>query len=112
MVHCTIAGQSPSEATMSEPSDGTARRRDRPWIFRTYAGHSTAHDSNALYRRNLGKGQTGLSTAFDLPTQADWASTRPTAVAVIQPRPHGLDRRDCGNRYRRFSKRFDMSRAS
>lgn len=42
---------------------------DRPWIFRTYAGHSTAQKSNELYRRNLSKGQTGLSIAFDLPTQ-------------------------------------------
>ncbi len=42
---------------------------DRPWIFRTYAGHSTAEKSNALYRGNLAKGQTGLSIAFDLPTQ-------------------------------------------
>ncbi len=42
---------------------------DRPWIFRTYAGHSTAQKSNALYRKNLSKGQTGLSIAFDLPTQ-------------------------------------------
>ncbi len=42
---------------------------DRPWIFRTYAGHSTAEKSNALYRANLAKGQTGLSIAFDLPTQ-------------------------------------------
>ncbi|MDT0320270.1 protein meaA [Streptomyces millisiae] len=44
-------------------------RRDRPWLMRTYAGHSTARTSNELYRRNLGKGQTGLSVAFDLPTQ-------------------------------------------
>ena len=42
---------------------------DRPWIFRTYAGHSTAAKSNELYRGNLAKGQTGLSIAFDLPTQ-------------------------------------------
>lgn len=42
---------------------------DRPWIFRTYAGHSTAKKSNSLYRTNLAKGQTGLSIAFDLPTQ-------------------------------------------
>ena len=41
---------------------------DRPWIFRTYAGHSTAEKSNLLYRKNLSKGQTGLSIAFDLPT--------------------------------------------
>jgi len=46
-----------------------ARRKDKPWIFRTYAGHSTARESNALYRQNLAKGQTGLSIAFDLPTQ-------------------------------------------
>ncbi len=44
-------------------------QRDRPWIFRTYAGHSTAEASNKLYRDNLEKGQTGLSIAFDLPTQ-------------------------------------------
>ncbi|MEL6258493.1 MAG: methylmalonyl-CoA mutase family protein, partial [Pseudomonadota bacterium] len=42
---------------------------DKPWIFRTYAGHSTAEKSNALYRLNLSKGQTGLSIAFDLPTK-------------------------------------------
>ena len=46
--------------------------RDRPWIFRTYAGHSTAAASNALYRGNLAKGQTGLSVAFDLPTQTGY----------------------------------------
>ena len=43
--------------------------RERPWLMRTYAGHSSAKESNALYRRNLAKGQTGLSVAFDLPTQ-------------------------------------------
>jgi len=48
------------------------RERDRPWIFRTYAGHSTAEDSNKLYRTNLTKGQTGLSVAFDLPTQTGY----------------------------------------
>jgi (2R)-ethylmalonyl-CoA mutase len=48
--------------------------RDKPWIFRTYAGHSTARDSNALYRKNLAKGQTGLSVAFDLPTQTGYDS--------------------------------------
>ncbi|BBE73221.1 protein meaA [Oharaeibacter diazotrophicus] len=47
-------------------------RRDQPWIFRTYAGHSTAAASNALYRGNLAKGQTGLSVAFDLPTQTGY----------------------------------------
>src|SRR3569833_2317122 len=49
-------------------------KRDKPWIFRTYAGHSTAKDSNALYRKNLAKGQTGLSVAFDLPTQTGYDS--------------------------------------
>ncbi|MBI1204703.1 MAG: protein meaA [Rhodopseudomonas sp.] len=49
-------------------------QKDRPWIFRTYAGHSTAADSNALYRKNLAKGQTGLSVAFDLPTQTGYDS--------------------------------------
>ncbi|MFF4763959.1 protein meaA [Streptomyces sp. NPDC001292] len=46
--------------------------RDRPWLMRTYAGHSTAEASNELYRRNLAKGQTGLSVAFDLPTQTGY----------------------------------------
>ncbi|MEN8896599.1 MAG: protein meaA [Yoonia sp.] len=48
--------------------------KDRPWLFRTYAGHSTAAASNALYRGNLAKGQTGLSVAFDLPTQTGYDS--------------------------------------
>ncbi len=48
--------------------------KDRPWLFRTYAGHSTAEKSNALYRGNLAKGQTGLSVAFDLPTQTGYDS--------------------------------------
>ncbi|MCD0483195.1 protein meaA [Streptacidiphilus sp. ASG 303] len=47
-------------------------QRDRPWLMRTYAGHSSAKESNALYRRNLAKGQTGLSVAFDLPTQTGY----------------------------------------
>ena len=47
-------------------------QRDKPWIFRTYAGHSTAAESNALYRSNLARGQTGLSVAFDLPTQTGY----------------------------------------
>lgn len=48
--------------------------KDRPWLFRTYAGHSTAKASNSLYRGNLAKGQTGLSVAFDLPTQTGYDS--------------------------------------
>jgi (2R)-ethylmalonyl-CoA mutase len=58
----------------SELPTGQAPRRDKPWIFRTYAGHSTAAASNELYRRNLSKGQTGLSVAFDLPTQTGYDS--------------------------------------
>ena len=49
-----------------------ANRRDEPWLMRTYSGHSTAAASNALYRTNLTKGQTGLSIAFDLPTQTGY----------------------------------------
>jgi len=52
----------------------TQVQKDRPWLFRTYAGHSTAEASNALYRSNLAKGQTGLSVAFDLPTQTGYGS--------------------------------------
>ncbi|MFD8368726.1 protein meaA [Streptomyces hygroscopicus] len=51
---------------------GAPRPKDRPWLMRTYAGHSTAEASNELYRRNLAKGQTGLSVAFDLPTQTGY----------------------------------------
>jgi (2R)-ethylmalonyl-CoA mutase len=54
---------------MPYPTDG---ERDRPWVMRTYAGHSSAAASNKLYRRNLAKGQTGLSVAFDLPTQTGY----------------------------------------
>ncbi|WP_235013876.1 methylmalonyl-CoA mutase family protein, partial [Parafrankia sp. Ea1.12] len=52
--------------------DLPAYERDRPWIVRTYAGHSSPAESNVLYRRNLAKGQTGLSVAFDLPTQTGY----------------------------------------
>src|SRR6476646_4588582 len=54
------------------PLDLGRPERDKPWIFRTYAGHSTATESNKLYRGNLAKGQTGLSVAFDLPTQTGY----------------------------------------
>jgi len=57
--------------------------RDKPWIFRTYAGHSTAAASNALYRKNLSKGQTGLSVAFDLPTQTGYDSDHPHAKGEV-----------------------------
>src|SRR5579875_3851526 len=57
--------------------------RDKPWIFRTYAGHSTAAASNALYRTNLAKGQTGLSIAFDLPTQTGYDPDDPPAAGEV-----------------------------
>jgi (2R)-ethylmalonyl-CoA mutase len=57
--------------------------RDKPWIFRTYAGHSTAAASNALYRTNLSKGQTGLSVAFDLPTQTGYDSDHALAKGEV-----------------------------
>ncbi|MGC0422955.1 (2R)-ethylmalonyl-CoA mutase [Embleya sp. AB8] len=69
-----MASQTPS-AQPSQPSplpQPAATERDRPWVMRTYAGHSSATASNALYRRNLAKGQTGLSVAFDLPTQTGY----------------------------------------
>jgi ethylmalonyl-CoA mutase len=56
------------EAAMTPP------KKEAPWLFRTYAGHSTARASNALYRNNLSRGQTGLSVAFDLPTQTGYDS--------------------------------------
>src|SRR4051812_16138515 len=56
-----------------------ARKADSPWIFRTYAGHSSAQASNALFRHNLAAGQTGLSIAFDLPTQCGYDADHPLA---------------------------------
>ncbi len=57
--------------------------RDKPWMFRTYAGHSTADKSNALYKMNLAKGQTGLSIAFDLPTQTGYDSDHELARGEV-----------------------------
>jgi ethylmalonyl-CoA mutase len=58
-------------------------QKDRPWLFRTYAGHSTAAASNTLYRGNLAKGQTGLSVAFDLPTQTGYDSDHVLAKGEV-----------------------------
>jgi ethylmalonyl-CoA mutase len=60
-----------------------AAPRDKPWLFRTYAGHSTAAKSNELYRTNLAKGQTGLSIAFDLPTQTAYDSDHELARGEV-----------------------------
>src|SRR3954469_25184974 len=66
--------------------------KDRPWVMRTYAGHSTAAASNALYRTNLAKGQTGLSVAFHLPTQTGYDPDSPLARGEVGkvgvPVPH------------------------
>src|ERR671918_2350635 len=62
---------------------GNSPKRDKPWLFRTYAGHSTATASNTLYRKNLSKGQTGLSVAFDLPTQTGYDSDHPMARGEV-----------------------------
>ncbi len=61
----------------------TQTQKDRPWLIRTYAGHSTAKASNALYRGNLAKGQTGLSVAFDLPTQTGYDSDHTLARGEV-----------------------------
>ncbi len=72
---------------MAQANEPTAAARtaprDKPWIFRTYAGHSTARESNRLYRQNLAKGQTGLSIAFDLPTQTGFDSDHPLARGEV-----------------------------
>jgi (2R)-ethylmalonyl-CoA mutase len=68
------------------------QEKDRPWVMRTYAGHSSAADSNALYRKNLSKGQTGLSVAFDLPTQTGYDADHPLSRGEVGkvgvPVPH------------------------
>ncbi len=65
-------------------SEGEAKgKRDEPWLIRTYSGHSSAAASNALYRTNLQRGQTGLSVAFDLPTQTGYDSDHPLARGEV-----------------------------
>src|SRR5262245_55039374 len=61
----------------------TLPERDAPWVFRTYSGHTSARASNALYRLNLAKGQTGLSVAFDLPTQTGYDSDHALARGEV-----------------------------
>src|SRR5271156_339219 len=73
----------PSGTKPSRAKSGTKPSGTKPWIFRTYAGHSTAKASNELYRKNLGKGQTGLSVAFDLPTQTGYDSDHPLAKGEV-----------------------------
>jgi (2R)-ethylmalonyl-CoA mutase len=64
-------------------ADPTLPTRDKPWMMRTYSGHSTARASNELYRTNLAKGQTGLSIAFDLPTQTGYDADDPHAIGEV-----------------------------
>ncbi|MCB9390432.1 MAG: protein meaA [Acidimicrobiia bacterium] len=77
---------------MSEHVERSATPKDRPWVMRTYSGHSSAQASNALYRTNLAKGQTGLSVAFDLPTQTGYDPDNPLARGEVGkvgvPIPH------------------------
>ena len=69
--------------TPTPGSASAARVRDKPWVMRTYSGHSTAKASNELYRTNLAKGQTGLSIAFDLPTQIGYDPDSPEAAGEV-----------------------------
>ena len=64
-------------------NDAPKSQRDRPWVMRTYSGHSSAKASNELYKSNLEKGQTGLSIAFDLPTQTGYDPDHPLAVGEV-----------------------------
>jgi ethylmalonyl-CoA mutase len=74
------------------PQADRPQPKDKPWVMRTYAGHSSAAESNALYRRNLAKGQTGLSVAFDLPTQTGYDPDSPLSRGEVGkvgvPVPH------------------------
>ncbi|MEZ5830102.1 MAG: protein meaA [Dongiaceae bacterium] len=68
---------------MSNERTPQERKKEQPWLFRTYAGHSSAAASNALYRTNLARGQTGLSVAFDLPTQTGYDPDHPLAKGEV-----------------------------
>jgi (2R)-ethylmalonyl-CoA mutase len=82
MARKSARSTAPEKPTASRDKPSVAER-DKPWIFRTYAGHSTAAKSNALYRQNLAKGQTGLSIAFDLPTQTGYDSDHELARGEV-----------------------------
>jgi (2R)-ethylmalonyl-CoA mutase len=82
-VHETMLDQPQPDKARGDKPLREKPSRDKPWIFRTYAGHSTAAASNELYRNNLSKGQTGLSVAFDLPTQTGYDSDHPLAKGEV-----------------------------
>ncbi|TWT14025.1 protein meaA [Reyranella sp. CPCC 100927] len=73
----------PADTRSPVPATAAAPAKDRPWMIRTYSGHSTAKVSNALYRKNLARGQTGLSIAFDLPTQTGYDSDHALAKGEV-----------------------------
>jgi ethylmalonyl-CoA mutase len=81
-----------TDKQVAAAGDSERPAKDRPWVMRTYAGHSTATASNELYRRNLAKGQTGLSVAFDLPTQTGYDPDSPLSRGEVGkvgvPVPH------------------------
>ncbi|MCB9489188.1 MAG: protein meaA [Deltaproteobacteria bacterium] len=80
----SAAKDKPAEDAKKEHFDPLNNpNRDRPWVFRTYAGHSSAKASNELFRSNLAKGQTGLSVAFDLPTQTGYDSDHPLSYGEV-----------------------------
>jgi ethylmalonyl-CoA mutase len=84
--------ETPAPVAAGEPTQDRPREKDRPWLMRTYAGHSSAAGSNELYRKNLAKGQTGLSVAFDLPTQTGYDPDSPLSRGEVGkvgvPVPH------------------------
>lgn len=79
----TTAKQKAEQKGNTAAQNGGAAHRDKPWLIRTYSGHSSAVASNRLYRENLQRGQTGLSVAFDLPTQTGYDSDHPLAVGEV-----------------------------
>ncbi|CAB4735521.1 unannotated protein [freshwater metagenome] len=84
MADSAMADAAIVDAAGSSPTAGAAHAvKDKPWVMRTYAGHSSPRKSNALYLRNLDKGQTGLSIAFDLPTQTGYDPDSPMARGEV-----------------------------
>src|SRR6478609_5924281 len=73
----------PKRVASAEALAKNRAERDKPWLIRTYSGHSAAAKSNELYRKNLAKGQTGLSIAFDLPTQTGYDSDHELARGEV-----------------------------
>ena len=99
----TTASRRPQRPVRSGPDGENGAVADRPWLMRTYSGHSSARASNELYRTNLAKGQTGLSVAFDLPTQTGYDPDHPLARGEVGkvgvPVPHLGEMRDALRRH-------------